>query len=451
MRKLFWLLIASLAIVACEKADYTLISGKIENAKGVTEAMLRGSDDFSQKITLNEDGTFADTVRNTNGIYNFVIGREGFAIYLEQGDNIVFNADVKDIQNVEIVSGKAKANNDFYKEKQTNAKETMQKLGGPRGIYSLPEADFLKVMDSIKNAALEKLNAASGLTEPFKSLQKRDEEYSYLYSVKMYPEYYKYLTKKEDFTPSETLNKVIESVDFTNETDYYEVPIYRQIVLDEYINKYYDENADKEAVLEAVKVSPIKALPGDVAKRLLSYLSLGSENLEQDADHIKTLTDDKKVLDELETKLSGFKKLAKGQPSPTFNYESIAGKKVSLESLKGKLVYIDVWATWCGPCKGEIPFLQKLEKEYHGKAIQFVSVSIDRDKAAWEKMVKEQQLGGLQLYAENAWEAGFVKAYDINGIPRFILIDKEGNIISADAPRPSSNEIRPLINEWLKK
>jgi len=71
-------------------------------------------------------------------------------------------------------------------------------------------------------------------------------------------------------------------------------------------------------------------------------------------------------------------KFAKGKPSPSFNLENYKGGKTSLESLKGKYVYIDVWATWCAPCRKQIPALKKVEKQYEGKNIAFISLSIDK-------------------------------------------------------------------------
>ena len=79
--------------------------------------------------------------------------------------------------------------------------------------------------------------------------------------------------------------------------------------------------------------------------------------------------------------------LGKGKPSPKFEgYENFKGGTTSLDDLKGKYVYVDVWATWCGPCKREIPFLKEVEKAYHGKNIEFVSISIDKakDHEAWK-------------------------------------------------------------------
>ena len=142
--------------------------------------------------------------------------------------------------------------------------------------------------------------------------------------------------------------------------------------------------------------------------------------------------------------------LAKGKPSPKFEgYENFKGGTTSLEDLKGKYVYVDVWATWCGPCKREIPFLKEVEKSYHGKNIEFVSISIDKakDHEAWKTMVAEKELGGVQLFADNDWNSDFVKDYQIKGIPRFLLIDPNGNIVSSDAPRPSSKDLITLFDE----
>ncbi|MFQ3239578.1 MAG: thiol-disulfide isomerase/thioredoxin [Olleya marilimosa] len=150
-----------------------------------------------------------------------------------------------------------------------------------------------------------------------------------------------------------------------------------------------------------------------------------------------------------------------GSPSPTFeNYENYKGGTTSLSDLKGKFVYIDVWATWCGPCIGEIPALKALEKDLEDKNIAFVSLSTDDgrgyradskeesfklSKEGWRKMIEEKEMGGIQLFADKAFESDFVTGYKINSIPRFILIDPNGNIVNADAPRPSY----PKIKEYL--
>lgn len=144
------------------------------------------------------------------------------------------------------------------------------------------------------------------------------------------------------------------------------------------------------------------------------------------------------------------KTLAPGMDLPKFsNYENYKGGTLSLNDLKGKYVYIDLWATWCGPCKAEIPYLKEVEKKYHDKNIEFLSISIDdaKDHEKWKTMVKDMELTGIQLIAENGIESSFTKACRINDIPRFMLIDPQGKIISAQAPRPSDENLTKLFDD----
>lgn len=141
-----------------------------------------------------------------------------------------------------------------------------------------------------------------------------------------------------------------------------------------------------------------------------------------------------------------------GKASKGFEYENHAGGKTKLEDLRGKYVYIDVWATWCQPCRAEIPSLKKIEEKYHGKNIEFVSISVDVDKdhEKWKTFVTDKQLGGIQLFADKNWMSDFITSFGINSIPRFILIDPQGNVINADAQRPSSQEIVAVLDKLLQ-
>ena len=145
-------------------------------------------------------------------------------------------------------------------------------------------------------------------------------------------------------------------------------------------------------------------------------------------------------------------KKMEGIVSPSFDYENHKGGKTKLEDLRGKYVYIDVWATWCGPCIAEIPHLKKVEAKYHGKNIEFVSISVDTEKdyEKWKKMVVAKELGGIQLFADKNWTSDFIKAYGINAIPRFILIGPDGKVIKADAARPSSASLPELLDGLVK-
>ncbi|SHF73756.1 Thiol-disulfide isomerase or thioredoxin [Salegentibacter echinorum] len=143
-------------------------------------------------------------------------------------------------------------------------------------------------------------------------------------------------------------------------------------------------------------------------------------------------------------------KLAAGTPSPDFqDYINYDGGTSSLSDITGnKHIYIDMWATWCGPCKYEIPFLKELEEEYEDKDIKFVSISIDarKDEDKWRQMIKDKELTGTQLLADKEYQSQFVQDYYIQGIPRFIILDPQGNIVDYDAPRPSEPRLKEVLN-----
>ena len=134
-----------------------------------------------------------------------------------------------------------------------------------------------------------------------------------------------------------------------------------------------------------------------------------------------------------------------GKKSPYFNYENLKGGTTSIDELKGKYLYIDIWATWCGPCKDEFPSFKKLEKKYHKiDYLDFVSISIDniKDREKWIEMVNNEGLSGTHLLADKDWKSQYVidNMIDKSGIPRYIIVDPKGYIVNSNAPRPSQEK-----------
>jgi thiol-disulfide isomerase/thioredoxin len=140
-----------------------------------------------------------------------------------------------------------------------------------------------------------------------------------------------------------------------------------------------------------------------------------------------------------------------GTDGYAFSYPDNKGNVVTLASLKGKVVLVDVWATWCGPCRAQFPHLKQLEEEMEGKDVAIVSLSTDaeKDREKWRQMIVDEGLGGIQLFAGQGNE--FSKYYKINAIPRFLVFDKQGKIVTVDSPRPSDPALKELLLKELSK
>ncbi len=145
-------------------------------------------------------------------------------------------------------------------------------------------------------------------------------------------------------------------------------------------------------------------------------------------------------------------KTATGTPAPDITLDTPDGKQVQLKDIcKGKFTYIDVWATWCGPCKKEIPHMAKLVERFKGNdKVQFISISVDENVEAWKKMIEADKPEWAQYNIHGKTNQQFSADWGITGIPRFIMIDKDGNIFSADATRPSNEETAKTIEEQTK-
>lgn len=140
------------------------------------------------------------------------------------------------------------------------------------------------------------------------------------------------------------------------------------------------------------------------------------------------------------------KKLIPGADAIDCQLEDINGKTIKLSDLYGKVLYLDIWATWCGPCCEEIPYMEKLAQHFKGdNRIVPISISVDRKKKDWSAKLKADKPEWSQYLCPD-----FTDLYGIAGIPCFILIDTKGKIITTKAPRPSDPECINFISKYLK-
>jgi thiol-disulfide isomerase/thioredoxin len=145
-----------------------------------------------------------------------------------------------------------------------------------------------------------------------------------------------------------------------------------------------------------------------------------------------------------------FERMAKGVVLPPLFAFDTKGNQVALNSLVGKVVYLDLWASWCMPCIQEFPKSKILQETYAANPdVVFVYLSLDEEEDAWKKALKKHKLDGYNLFLPGFKQA-LPQYFSVNSIPRYILIGKKGEIIHASAPRPGSDKIRELINQALE-
>ena len=136
------------------------------------------------------------------------------------------------------------------------------------------------------------------------------------------------------------------------------------------------------------------------------------------------------VIASVEKSFSKLRTSTPGAQAPDFSGPTPSGETIALSDLKGKVVLLDFWASWCGPCRRENPNVVKMYEKYAAKGFEILGVSLDRDKARWEKAIADDGLNWLHVSDLKHWRSEYASLYGVRSIPDTILLDAEGKIIA---------------------
>ncbi|MFV0247565.1 MAG: TlpA family protein disulfide reductase [Tenacibaculum sp.] len=449
MKKIL-LFIALISIaLSCKKEesvkDYLVISGFVDNFKR-RDIKLKGFE-FEKNITFNKkDKTFSDTLKiKRDGFYTVIFNKKKFDIYLSKTDDFKIILNYKNPDAVLFEGTNANIGNYFLSKK----KIFDEQIENIRQLLALEEKEFLTKNKSYKDN-LVNLAINSKLQKAFLSKELKNINYEYLRNLYYYPKYYPLLSGELDFKVSENFPSPLDTLSFNKGEDFENSEFYRTIISDE-IQKIAEQKLtdDSDIYLIFLETIQTEVTNSTIKNHLLFNKAQNgityAENLEEYYSKFMAYSSKKEHKDRITEIYNSLKLTAKGKPCPKFNnYENYSGGTTSLDDLlgKGKYLYIDVWATWCGFCKRETPLLKRLELQYHGKDIEFVSISVDNINAKnkWREIIEQKEMGGVQLFADKSFASDFIKKFAIKGLPRFIMVDPQGYIISPNAPRPSDGE-----------
>lgn len=405
----------------------------------------------------DDNGNFNFTT-NVKDMGEYLLSGRGFTlttVFLVNGYNL--NVDIQGRGQGEkkaTFTGKGSEVNSFWQ----NMSRRYYKAGGYNSMYKKLVSEqepigFLRAWDAYTNKQKAVADSFIKATKPDKFFRNWLEAYvNYGAASKKIT----YLFHKPRFNRSkEPYLKVEDSYySFLEELDLNKVPAVPNSAYNEFVYFYaIDQRARNAAAGDnsiLTAVNDIKAdLSEEVATRATANILkdfINSASSRNEYDQLRTLMDDFRTWEGAEDYMAvldfQFKQkavLAPGSPAPNFTFKDLEGKEVSLDEFKGKVVVIDFWGTWCGPCKGQLPYSKKIEEHYADRDdLVFVFVALERGgREPWKQYVTTNDLPGVQLYSNNSDRQLF--PYKIESVPRYVIVDKEGNIYDAYAARPSGN------------
>lgn len=458
MRNSTYLLVIALAVsLSCESpATKTTLSGTISNPVG--DLVELRFDGHKLIDTLNNQLSFSyELDLKSPQRMRLKHGDEYTNLHLKPGDQVKMTFDAAEFDQSVAYTGVGAEESNYL----ANVILYEYTMLDRNEMYALDEQEFLDYLDSLRIGKLALLDSNNVSDELFRLSEKDKLGFEQAANKLSYEVRHKSILELDSFTVSGGFYDFMENIDI-NDSSKLAVEGYKgyvdAVLSKEAFERYSAKEDQGPLTYYTTRLNTVRDLISDNTIKeifLFQLIQLAFSTFENDArdeliEEWKSLNPPPKNISEYETIVGKWEVTRPGKPAPDFNYVTIDGDSLTMASFRGNLVYIDVWATWCKPCIAEHPAMEQLQLRFKDKPVTFLAVSIDSKPDPWRKMVAAKELGGVHLYAPGAWRSSIIEDYGINGIPRFILIDGEGNIIDADAPRPSGN-IAELIAAHLAR
>lgn len=450
MRKLI-ILGALVALTACNtgnSAKDSILTGKVMNSNdGFVLLSLAGKTDT---ITLDEEGAFNHSFTMENASKAVLMAERKYVItWMEPGSSLEVSFDVNDPESTRSFSGDTESESEYCNKIDKVSREMNQAV---RDAYKLDPDQFRAAILADKQKKEEMLNTLisgnEGISQKFIENEKTAYEFTTYSLLMTYEQAHKYYAGVETVELPSDWYSFMDKVDVNNEA-YLIIPESAN-VLSSIVDRKISESSelgDDAWGTAALLEEQFNWIENNITNPVVadhfmnSYISSildfnGPAGIEEYIDRYSQISVNEERKAVLAEKVAEWKPIMPGMDAPVFNLPDLEGNMVSLKDFAGKYVYIDFWATWCGPCKVEIPVLDQLSKDYADKNIEIISISVDRDKQAWIDMITEDKPGWLQLHDG----VNLNDEYLVKYIPTFVLIDRDGKIMNPRAPRPSSGE-----------
>ena len=195
--------------------------------------------------------------------------------------------------------------------------------------------------------------------------------------------------------------------------------------------KAFDELLAKHKAEKTDEVANVLYMKATLYSQVLQDETKGKELMEQ----LKREFPDSKFVASMKRQEEAEKvqsALAVGSPFPDFNEKDTDGKPLSISGYKGKVVLVDFWATWCGPCVAELPSVISAYEKHHAKGFEIIGISLDKDQKKLESFTKQKNIPWPQYFDGLGWQNKLAQQYGVNSIPATYLLDREGKIIAKD-------------------